>query len=187
MSEIKPIEYRACPTCDHRITTDEFKYARFSYPCPRCQGSTVDNMVPFLAAKNLKEFISKDLEESTKPQEFLTKKGAKAFGYRAELLPQVCEVYLQARDNLKLHPSQAKTCKSAEIIMRGLAQVGITALVDEATGYQDVRARDALAIILEQYIADEHRKWTECFPEKFYKEMFRLNIKTATNHRLKYF
>ena len=52
------------------------------------------------------------------------------------------------------------------------SRVGIIALVDEATGYQDVRARDALAKILEEYIAKELRKWVRTFPPDFYKEMF---------------
>jgi hypothetical protein len=34
-------------------------------------------------------------------------------------------------------------------------RAGIIALVDEATGYQKERARDALAEILEQFIAKE--------------------------------
>jgi hypothetical protein len=48
------------------------------------------------------------------------------------------------------------------------------ALIDEATGYQDERARDALAKILEAFIAKELRAWVRTFPADFYKEMFRL-------------
>lgn len=59
-------------------------------------------------------------------------------------------------------------------LKRGLAHVGIIALVDEATGYQDDRAKDALAKILEQFIAKELRPYVKTFPTDFYKEMFRL-------------
>jgi len=61
-----------------------------------------------------------------------------------------------------------------EILVRGFAIVGINALVDEATGYQDVRDRQALAEILKKYIDGELYKWTETFPLALYKEMFRL-------------
>ena len=44
---------------------------------------------------------------------------------------------------------QLETAQQAEIIMRGLAHIGIIALVDEATGYQRDRASDALSKILE--------------------------------------
>jgi hypothetical protein len=52
--------------------------------------------------------------------------------------------------------------------------VGIIALVDEATGFQEIRSRKALEEILEQFIAKDLRKWAKTFPDEFYKEMFRL-------------
>ena len=58
--------------------------------------------------------------------------------------------------------------------MRSLAKVGIIALVDEATGYQDLRARNALAKILEQFIATELQAYVRTFPEDYYREMFRI-------------
>jgi hypothetical protein len=67
----------------------------------------------------------------------------------------VCEIYLKAREERALPFNQQHVAKQAEILVRGLAHVGIIALVDEATGYQDIRARDALARILEQFIAKE--------------------------------
>nr|WP_245344672.1 P63C domain-containing protein [Asticcacaulis solisilvae] len=58
--------------------------------------------------------------------------------------------------------------------MRALAHTGIIALVDEATGYQDVRAKDALAKIFTEFLANERQKWTKTFPIEFYKEIYRL-------------
>lgn len=58
--------------------------------------------------------------------------------------------------------------------MRGLAHIGVVALVDEATGYQDIRDRVALQTILDRYIKDEWSKWTKRFPNDFYRELFRL-------------
>ncbi len=43
-----------------------------------------------------------------------------------------------------------------------------------ATGYQDVRVRNALNEILEQFISEELRKWAKTFPDEFYRQMFRL-------------
>jgi P63C domain len=48
------------------------------------------------------------------------------------------------------------------------------ALVDEATGYQEVRARDALAQILEAYVTKELQPWVRTFPADYYRELFRL-------------
>jgi hypothetical protein len=80
------------------------------------------------------------------------------------MLPLRCEVYLQAAEQKKLAPNQRDVAKAAAILVRGLARVGIVALVDEATGYQEVRARDALAKILEAYVAKELQPWVRTFP-----------------------
>src|SRR6202023_2446326 len=99
----------------------------------------------------------------------------RAFGYNATLLPMICEVFLAARDTPDvLHTSQQHIAKRADIVMRGLARVGITALVDEATGYQVVRDRLALQQILDKYLLKEYAKWAKRFPDEFYEEIFKL-------------
>jgi hypothetical protein len=137
-------------------------------------GSDVEKMAPFLALDNLKPYVSNVIEDS-KPVLFRPpRRGRIAWGYRADLLPKVCEVYLRAREDAVLLRSQLKFAKACEILARGLAHVGIIALIDEATGYQDDRAKDALARILEKFIAKELRPYVRTFPTDFYKEMFRL-------------
>jgi len=141
--------------------------------------STVDQLPFFLQAEALKPFISEDLAMSTTPMFFRGLKGAKGVGYDARLLPQVAEVYLKYRDSClnetgKIPARYADIFRSADILMRGLANVGIIALVDEATGFQRDRASDALAKILEEFIAKELRPWVRTFPDEFYNQLFRL-------------
>ena len=69
---------------------------------------------------------------------------------------------------------QSKIVANAMGLVRSFAKVGIVALVDEATGYQDMRARDALAEIFEKFLSDERQKWTQTFPLDFYREIYRL-------------
>jgi P63C domain len=148
------------------------------------------NLPAFLTAKNLKPFISDDLHVTSSQIEFKLPSGQRAFGYRAEMLPQVCEVYLKARDKEALAPSQIHVASKADILVRGLAKVGIIALVDEATGYQRDRATDALAKILEKFIAKELQPWVYTFSLDFYKEIFRLRnleFPKATVKRPQYF
>lgn len=95
-------------------------------------------------------------------------------GYQAEVLPAVCEVWLRAREAGDLQKQQLARAHNAEVLMRGLAQVGIVALVDEATGYQAERDRDALHKILSAYLSDERLKWAKRFPDEFYKQIYRL-------------
>lgn len=73
-----------------------------------------------------------------------------------------------------LTPRQQPLAVASEILVRSLSKVGIIALIDEATGYQEEREKDELQKILAAYIREEFSPWTRRFPEEFYKEMFRL-------------
>lgn len=139
------------------------------------KGSYARTELPnFIAAKNLLPFISKDLIDVLEPVEFINKRGQKAQGYRVELLQLVCEAYLDARHAGVLTQTQEKVAGQAEVLLRGFARLGIIGLVDEATGYQRDRATDALAKILEQFIAKELQPWVKTFDNEFYEQMFRL-------------
>lgn len=133
---------------------------------------------PFLAANNLKPFISEDLRRSFSPIKFRSPGygglSGVSLGYAAELLPRVCRVYLEARDAGVLARGQEHIARACDLLVRGLATVGIVAMVDEATGYQDERDRQELQKILAAYISEELLPWAERFPRDFYKEMFRL-------------
>ena len=139
------------------------------------KGSYARTELPnFVAAKNLLPYISRELRDVLEPVEFVNKHGQRATGYRAELLPLVCDVYLDARKAGDLTESQERVAAQAELLIRGFARVGIVALVDEATGYQRDRASDALAKILEKFIAKELQSWVKTFPDEFYEQLFRL-------------
>ena len=55
----------------------------------------------------------------------------------------------------------------AALLQHGFATIGIIALVDEATGYQSIRARNALEKSLEKFIRNELGKWAKMFPDEF--------------------
>jgi hypothetical protein len=87
---------------------------------------------------------------------------------------EICDSYLQAREQGLLKRSQLGLAKSAEIVLRACAKVGIIALVDEATGYQAVREKQALQLKLQAFIADEMAEWAKMFPDEFWYELARL-------------
>ena len=132
------------------------------------------NTPVFMDAKNLQPFISDELNGLVNKIEYVDKKGNIQSGYNATILPLVADLYLRVRAEKKLHVSQIPTAIKAEILVRALAKVGITALVDEATGYQDARNKNALAKIFEAFVAQELQPWIKTFPDDFYKELFRL-------------
>jgi hypothetical protein len=128
----------------------------------------------FLEANNLRPFISNDLAAVLSPVAFRPLAGMKAEGFRAEALPAVCDIYLQARDAGVLTGPQLAIAKQCEILVRALSKVGIIALVDEATGYQEVRDRRALQEILDKFLRKELAAWAKRFPDEFYQQIFRL-------------
>ena len=141
----------------------------------RHQQSDGVNLPVFLAASNLSPFVSNALVTASTPIAFQApSRGPVAYGYRAELLPEVCDVYEEAYRAGALLPSQLHIAERARIVRKGLGIIGIIGLIDEATGYQDIRARTALATILERFIAKELQPWTKTFPYEFYEEICRL-------------
>lgn len=129
----------------------------------------------FLAFKSLEPFINKHLGDlQSISLKYRTERGSLALGIRAEIIPKICDVWLDADEHGNLGSRQKKIAQSAKLLMRSLAHVGIVALVDEATGFQRDRASDALARILEQFIAKELQPWVHTFKEDFYENLFRL-------------
>lgn len=130
----------------------------------------------YVSASYLKPHISPEIEEKLmSPIKYISKSGVISNGALAEILPDICHIWLEARKNKSLKTdTQKEIAERAYILLRGFAQVGIIALVDEATGYQNYRARKALQDILEKFIAKELRPWVKTFPDVFYEEYFRL-------------
>ena len=145
----------------------------------------------FLASKPLLPLINKNFSGTDLSPVEYNDNGKIAYGYRAEILPKVCEVWLEARDNGVLQTQQLPKAKKAEILIRGFARVGIVALIDEVTGYEKDRERNALAKILEAYVAKELQPYVKTFDAEFYEEMFRLRglpyPPERTNFRPQYF
>lgn len=128
----------------------------------------------FVKADNLSPYITNDLRACGTPVEFRMQTGQKAIGYRAELLPAICGVYLDASRDGKLLPQQTKLGEICYFLQKAFSTVGMVALVDEVCGYQKIRDSDALQVYLQQYINKELAVWAKRFPPEFYEQIYRL-------------
>ena len=130
----------------------------------------------FVANLDAKGIQTKDLAASSQaPIEFQPPGGGRtAYGYPATMLADICEAVLDARDAGVLQHQQRHIADRCEVLLRGFARIGIVALVDEVTGYQRIRAENALADILEAFIAKNLQPWNKTFPYEFYEELYRL-------------
>jgi len=146
----------------------------------------VPNMPAFIDANNLQPFIGNDLKEVLKQIDYVEKNGkTQSSGYNALILPKLCKVYLNARQEKVLKPQQLPLARASEILLFGLSNIGIIALVDEATGYQYDREEKELQTILKILVSDEILEYQKQFQISFYKEIFRLWEIPFTPHNIK--
>jgi hypothetical protein len=135
----------------------------------------------FISASYIQPFVTDAMREMLSESiTYSAKQGGRAIGSKADIMPAVCDIWITAKESGALDkPDVPKSAKDvalkAYILLRAFAVVGINALIDEATGYQEVRDRGALQEILKKYISGALLEWTKTFPLEFYKEIFRLN------------
>lgn len=129
----------------------------------------------YVSAKYLKPFISKELNEKLiKPIAYETSKGIDTEGVEADLLADICDVFVKAGEKGALKNNQHISDNAYQIIL-AFAKVGITALVDEVTGYQYEREQDALQKELRKHISLDLMPYQKRFRNKFYMLIFKLN------------
>lgn len=135
------------------------------------------NLPVFLTANNLRPYLGDNFKE--KGASLINYKGIngqKLSGYEAILLPEVCKIYAKAFDEGVLkNNQQQKIAAVCRAMLYGLATVGIVALIDDATGYVQFRAKTELQKILEAYVLAEMQQWTKTFPDEFFKQTYRLH------------
>ena len=128
----------------------------------------------FMSANNLIPFIPNSLSTTCTPVTFIGLKGGRYQGFNANIIPDICDTYLDARKNIPLTKNQIPIAETLEIIARALTRVGIAGLINEACGIV-TNEKDFLQKILNDYIDKKLQKWVKRFPQSFfdrYKKMY---------------
>ena len=153
--------------------------------------SGIATKVPrFLTSKVLEPFISNELLiKLENPILFTAPKGQKVFGYSAEIFLEVIDVVLAAKNANKLLKLQQHVGLRCEALKKALPAIGIIALIDESTGYQKIRERDALKILVKKYITESFRPWIKEFHDDLFSGIDKIyeNEKTTSQNRPKYY
>lgn len=130
-----------------------------------------------LAFKNLRRFILEDerlVDALRTPIRYRSLSGSVAEGIPGTVLRRILSVWVRAHQAGVLGRSQQRVAEKAQILLNGLADTAIEALIDEATGYQKRRAHDALQKILAAYVRPEFRTYQSKFPISFYEQIYRV-------------
>lgn len=134
-----------------------------------------DNLPIFATANNLIPYLQQENHAASAEILYRLPNGKKVLGFKSETLPLACKIYLEARKDGVLNKQQLQIASSCEIMLMAFAKVGLDALIDEVTGYQNFRDRDALQKLLDKYVNDEVKEWTKRFPDEFFKQIYRLH------------
>lgn len=135
-----------------------------------------DRLAKFVSGQKIKPFISSELlAVTTDPIKFRAPNGSVAYGYDAEALHQICLAVLEARRRGVLQEQQKHIAERCEILISAWALAGIISAVDEATGYQYVRAKTAIEQIIDKWLVKELQPWKKQFPVDYYKRIHELN------------
>lgn len=127
-----------------------------------------------LNQKSLEPFIYKDKGLDHYDPIDCYKGNKKISGYEATILLDICDAFLEARKYISLSSRQAIIAEQCITLVKAFSRVGLIALIDEATGYQYDREKDALQKLINAYVSEELRPWAYTFGENYYKEIFRL-------------
>lgn len=100
--------------------------------------------------------------------------GRTGLWYDANSIPILCDLYIEAEARGFISQGQEHVLKRTKILLRSLAKVGITALIDEATNYQDQSGKNELQLLLSKYITEYLQPYSNEFPAEYFENLFRL-------------
>ena len=137
-------------------------------------GRVTGKLANYIGSQNLRHYIGSSKIADEVIQFLIPGTQYKGNGFEATLLLDICDAFLRARADRVLTKNQLVIAGQAEIITRACAKVGIIALIDEATGYQEFRKKQELQLKLQAFIADDMQEWARMFPDEFWFELARL-------------
>jgi len=153
--------------------------------------ANVDNsgsLAEYLGVNALKSYIDEEVVLAELIELNLPGTQYKAKCLEARMFLNVCRAYVNAlSDNALTTGRQKEIAIQCSILLSACADIGLEALIDEATGYQYERREDELQIKVRLYIAEELREWEKIFPDELWEELGRLtNWKTPLSSRPKW-
>lgn len=153
----------------------------------------IEGFPPIIGSKSLAALLIDMYPEhlsTITPFEVAQFNGKTGKWYDANTIPIICDIYMEAEKRGIITASQQHVLDKAKILLRSLARVGITALIDEATNYQSVRGKDELQILLEEFISEELRAYSKEFHSEYFEQIFRIygwQYDPTTQKRPKFF
>lgn len=173
---------------DCYVLDDERRVISMRATVKAIANDTNGDLAKYVGVRALHQYISAD-EVSTKIIEFeIPGNPITAKGITAETFLDICSAYVTAfTSGASLTEKQQGIAINCSILLSACAKIGLIALIDEATGYQQYRESDALQVKIRAFISDELRAWEKTFPDELWEEFGRLTGWSGSlQHRPKY-
>lgn len=137
----------------------------------------------YIGVAALQPFLPTDIEDRMIEFTLRGVKNKTVRGITDDTFLAICRAYIAALSANALQTDRQRAIAAqAATFLAACADVGFSALIDEATGYQLVRPDDALQTKLKFLLEDHMRPWEKTFPDELWVEFGRLtNWRGATN------
>jgi hypothetical protein len=154
------------------------------------RGKAHGKFANYLSTSNLRQFLPErlwpDKEKDRKAQGVTWAKfGSERIPtYDADDFIDICTAFTDLIDSGQDYSEvQKEIGQRAKQFIRATAKIGISALIDEATGYQYARPDDALQTKLQFLLADSLQPWEKTFPDALWQQFGRLTEWKGSLHR----
>jgi len=146
------------------------------------------NVAEYVGVNAMKPYINGDSLVAELVELTIPGLPQKAKCFESKQFLDLCRAYVAALSDKALTTDrQREIAIQCSILLSACANVGLDALIDEATGYQYERKEDELQLKLRLYIAEELRAWEKTFPDELWEEFGRLtNWSTPLSQRPKW-
>ena len=133
----------------------------------------LDSFVKFLSHPSIRSPKSQRILVSLQNGYFLGEGKARRLFIDCRVITDFCRLMLQLRSLKKISGPYLQYAQNCERFMVGLADTGLVALIDEATGYRK-RRHDEYKQLFLQFIQDEHTDWLKEFQDPFFDGIYKI-------------
>lgn len=137
----------------------------------------------FLTHPSVRTSSSKKILNRLNEGYCIDRNGTETLFVDCRVITEFCRLMLQLRAINKLSGSYLTYAQNCERFMLGLADTGLVALIDEATGYRK-RQKDEYRRLFRAYISEYHREWEKEFQDSFFDGIYKIYhlAKNGKNH-----
>ena len=133
----------------------------------------LDSFVRFLSHPSIRSSRSQRILGNLQNGYFIGNGNARRLFVDCRVITDFCRLMLHLRSVGKIDGYYLQYAQNCEKFMVGLADTGLIALIDEATGYRK-RKKDEYRQLFLAFIREDHSDWIKEFPNTFFDGIYKV-------------